>query len=341
MSAPAGGAYHIVAPREAGLRLDRWFRQRFPGLGHGRLAKLLRRGQVRLDGARVAGGARLAAGQKIRIPPLPADALAPAAAAPARPACAAEGAFLESLLLHRDDSVLVVNKPAGLAVQGGSGLRRHLDAMLPALRLGAAETPRLTHRLDKDVSGALALGRSAWAAARLCQAFRERRARKLYWALTVGVPSPRRGEIESPLEKRGAAGREKMTPGTGRTARTRYAIIDTLASRLAWVAFVPESGRTHQLRAHAAALGTPILGDGKYGGAAARRAAADMGLAAGVHLHARRLCLPHPEGGMLDVSAPPPAHMAASWRALGLDMRAAQRDFALFFPHDGNAQEQA
>ena len=341
MSAPAGGAYHTVAPREAGLRLDRWFRGRFPGLGHGRLAKLLRKGQVRLDGARVAGGARLEAGQRIRIPPLPAAALEPPAAPGGENAGPAERAFLEGLLLHRDDSVLVLNKPAGLAVQGGSGVRRHLDGMLAALRLGGAETPRLAHRLDRDVSGVLALGRSSWAAARLCAAFRERRARKLYWALTLGVPSPERGEVRSPLEKRGVDGRERMTAGAGRPACTRYAVIEAVASRLAWVAFMPESGRTHQLRVHAAALGTPILGDGKYGGREARRLGAQMGLGAGLHLHARRLCLPHPEGGMLDVSAPPPAHMAQSWRTLEMRGHGAEDGFALFSRQSDKGEEQA
>ena len=335
-----GGEYCIVARQEAGLRLDRWFRNRFPGLGHGQLAKLLRKGQIRLDGARVAGGARLAAGQKIRIPPLPAAA---AAARLQRPrsltetrTSAADREFLESLLLHRDDSVLVLNKPAGLAVQGGSGVHRHLDGMLAGLCADGEERALLTHRLDRDVSGVLVLGRGARAAAHLCQSFRERRARKLYWALTLGVPVPRCGEVRLSLAKKSIGGREKMTLAAGQSACTRYVVIEALASRLAWVAFLPESGRTHQLRVHAGALDAPILGDGKYGGAAVRRASATTGLASGLHLHARRLCLPHPEGGMLDVCAPLPRHMLESWRALGLERResggdrGAADDFALF-----------
>ena len=332
-----GGDYCIVAQQDAGLRLDRWFRNRFPGLGHGRLAKLLRTGQIRLDGARVAAGARLAAGQKIRIPPLP-SGVASARLQPSRPpmranASAADRAFLQSLLLHHDDSVLVLNKPAGLAVQGGSGVHRHLDGMLAALCSDGEERPRLTHRLDRDVSGVLVLGRNARAAAHLCRMFRERRAHKLYWALTLGVPAPERGEIILSLEKRASGGREKMTLGGVRPACTRYVMIEAISSCLAWVAFLPESGRTHQLRVHAAALDAPILGDGKYGGGETRRASAATGLAAGLHLHGRRLCLPHPEGGMLDVRAPLPPHMAESWRTLGLDWRATQSgadDFSLF-----------
>ena len=312
-----GGDYHVVVKDESGLRLDRWFRARYPGLGHARLSKLLRQGQIRLDGARVSGSARLEAGQKIRVPPLPPGAIA--SKLPPQKVSAADAAFLEGLLLHRDESVLALNKPPGLAVQGGSGLSRHLDGMLGGLRLGREDSPRLTHRLDRDVSGVLVLGRSSRAAAHLCESFRERRVGKLYWALTLGVPAHRRGRIETSMEKASNNGIEKMTLGKGKKARTDYVVVEAVGRRFAWIGFIPQSGRTHQLRVHAAALGCPILGDGKYGGREARVAGEETGLASGLHLHAARLRLPHPDGGMLDVVAPPPSHMEESWRALRLD----------------------
>lgn len=319
-------------PEEAGLRLDRWFRSRFPEIRHGRAAKMLRKGQIRLDGGRVTGGTRIAAGQKIRVPPMRFAVLKKPSRQARETVPEADQVFLKSLLLHRDDSVLVLNKPAGLAVQGGTGLRRHLDGMLAALRFDNEDMPRLTHRLDKDVSGVLVLGRSAWAAAQLCSSFRERRVRKLYWALTLGVPVPPCGAIKMPLRKTkiGSRAYEKMTVGLSKPACSHYFVIESIASRLAWVAFAPESGRTHQLRAHAAALQTPIVGDYKYGGYEALHLGKDMGLAVGLYLHARRLCLPHPEGGILDIVAPPPAHMVASWRTLGMRWPKGSDSFSLF-----------
>ena len=314
-----GGDYHVVVADESGLRLDRWFRARYPGLGHARLSKLLRQGQIRLDGARVPGSARLETGQKIRVPPLPSSAITPRVVP--QEVSAADAAFVEGLLLHRDESVLVLNKPSGLAVQGGSGLHRHLDGMLGGLRFGREDSPRLTHRLDRDVSGVLVLGRSSRAAAHLCESFRERRVGKLYRALTLGVPTHPKGRIETSMEKASNDGMEKMTLGKGKKACTDYAVVEAVGTRFAWIGFVPQSGRTHQLRVHAAALGCPILGDGKYGGREARMAGEETGLASGLHLHATRLRLPHPDGGILDVVAPPPPHMEESWRTLGLDWR--------------------
>lgn len=314
-----GGDYHVVVAGESGLRLDRWFRTRYPGLGHARLSKLLRQGQIRLDGARVPGSARLEVGQKIRVPPLPSSAITPRLAP--QEVSAADAAFVEGLLLHRDESVLALNKPPGLAVQGGSGLRRHLDGMLGGLCFGREDSPRLTHRLDRDVSGVLVLGRSSGAAAHLCESFRERRVGKLYWALTLGVPTHPKGRIETSMEKESNNGVEKMTLGKGKKACTDYVVVESVGTHFTWIGFVPQSGRTHQLRVHAAALGCPILGDGKYGGREARVAGEEMGLASGLHLHAARLRLPHPDGGILDVSASPPSHMEESWSTLGLDWR--------------------
>ena len=315
-----------VAEDEADLRLDRWFRRHFPDLAHGRLEKLLRTGQIRVDGRRAKAGLRLAPGQAIRIPPAVETGPAPAANAP--PAVSRQDReALEAAVLHRDDWVIALDKPPGLAVQGGTGQTRHLDAMLDALRFGAEEPPRLVHRLDKDTSGVLLLGRSRAAAKTLAEAFRSRAARKLYWAAVAGVPERPEGRIDLALAKGGGAGRERMREDAaeGRRAVTRYRVVDALGKTAAWLALMPLTGRTHQLRAHCAALGTPILGDGKYGGRKAFAAGAT--LPKRLHLHARAISLPHPSGqGLLEVSAPLPPHMAETWAFLGFD-EAAEADF--------------
>ena len=295
------------------MRLDRWFKKRFPALGHGRLEKLLRTGQIRVDGKRARSNTRLAPGQAVRIPPLP-----EAASPPPSRARAADLETLRDAVLHLDDWVIAIDKPPGLAVQGGSGQTRHLDAMLDALRLGAPERPRLVHRLDKDTSGVLLLARSAPAARALAAAFRSKGARKIYWAAVVGLPKSRRGRIDLPLAKRAARGGEKMTGdrAAGKAALTLYETVKTSGRRAAWLALSPLTGRTHQLRAHCAALGHPILGDGKYGGAAAFL----PDLAKRLHLHAREIAVPHPDDGTtLRVAAPLPPHMLQTWAALGFD----------------------
>ena len=318
---------------EDGLRLDRWFRRHFPGLSHGRLEKLLRTGRVRLDGARVKAGHRLAPGQSVRVPPLGDDAArqkpAPHTLDKAVDKAVNKSAAkaLQALVLHRDRHVLALNKPPGLAVQGGSKVARHLDGMLDALKFDAKERPRLVHRLDKDTSGVLLLGRSASSAARLAAVFRGHQARKVYWALVVGVPRPRDGRIDLALSKRphgpGNRGDERMKadPESGKRAATLYATVETAGRRAAWLALMPLTGRTHQLRVHCAELGTPIQGDGKYGG---RDAFLDgEEIPQNLHLHARSLTLPHPAhpgGGMLSVTAPLPPHMAQSWRLFGFDL---------------------
>lgn len=304
-----------VAADEAGIRLDRWFRRHFPDLPHGRLEKLLRGGQIRVDSARVRAGTRLHAGQRVRVPPL-SEAAARSAPAPA-PALDAEAASdLRRRVLYRDDELLVIDKPPGLAVQGGSGVSRHLDAMLDALRFGAHQRPRLVHRLDKDTSGALLLARGPGPAARLAAAFRARAVRKLYWALVVGAPPATRGTIDIPLAKRRVRGGERMAVGAGRGARTRYAVIARVG-RATWLALEPVTGRTHQLRAHLAAIGAPVQGDGKYGGRAAFLPACEV--APRLHLHAREIALEGAPGRTLRFVAPLPAHMAATWTFLGLD----------------------
>jgi 23S rRNA pseudouridine955/2504/2580 synthase len=312
-----------VTDDEAGIRLDRWFRRHYADLGHGRLEKLLRTGQVRVDGGRSKGSTRLEAGQIIRVPPISAEV----GAAQARKRQAhkvsdsREAEQLKKLVIHLDEDVLVLNKPPGLAVQGGTGLKRHLDGMLDALRFDQKDRPKLVHRLDRDTSGVLVLGRNDFAAAKLAAAFRDRTARKIYWALVVGVPRPRKGKITSRVIKKSAASEQGEKAGTeGKRGLTEYEVLESAGNEIAWLALYPHTGRTHQLRIHCAELGTPILGDGKYGG----RGAFLEGFpeAKKLHLHARSIEIPHPRGGKLRLQAPLPPAMAATWRFFGLDAKA-------------------
>ena len=300
-----------VAAGEAELRLDRWFRRRFPALTHGRLQKLLRTGQVRVDGKRAQANARLIAGQTIRVPPLAASLAPPETAPKVSPK---DAAFLRELVLVEDESLFILNKPEGLAVQGGAGTRRHIDGMLAALAKGG-ERPRLVHRLDRDTSGILVVARTAAAAAELTRAFRQHRVEKLYWALVVGRPALADGIIDQPLAKQGGAGRERMAPDQdGRWARTAYRTVARAGRIASWLAMKPLTGRTHQLRAHCAVLGTPILGDRKYGGATDLAGAPE-----GLMLHAREIRLPHPDGGELAINAPLSKTLRAGFAWLGFD----------------------
>jgi len=312
----AGVETIAVAADEAGLRLDRWFRRHYPQVTHGRLEKWLRSGQIRLDGRRVKAGVRLESGQMIRVPPLGDEKRAVLRKRPSPAVPDAEARALEARVLHRDDHVLVIDKPPGLAVQGGSGTRRHLDAMLDALRFGG-ERPRLVHRLDKDTSGVLVLARTAAAAAALARAFRSREVHKLYWAVVVGAPRPSSGRIDLRLAKKLGRHGERMEPDAeaGLRAVTEFRIIEQAGRRAAWLLLEPLTGRTHQLRVHCAAIGTPILGDGKYGGAEAVLEGDQISRK--LHLHARWIEIPHPSGGVLAVTAPLPDHMRATWHFLG------------------------
>jgi 23S rRNA pseudouridine955/2504/2580 synthase len=305
-----------VDPEDSELRLDRWFKRHYPGLGHGRLEKLLRTGQIRIDGKRARAGDRLTTGQNIRVPPLEEWAGALPTHIPISKPRDSDLAALRAAVIYRDDDVIVLNKPAGLAVQGGTGTVHHLDGLLDALRFEAAERPRLVHRLDKDTSGVLLLARSAPAAAALALAFRSKAARKVYWAVVVGLPLPRQGKIDMALAKLPGRGGEKMTPEEdGKSAVTYYSVIENAGDKASFVALLPVTGRTHQLRAHCLLLGTPILGDGKYGGADSQIAGAPG--VRHLHLHARSIALPHPRGGVLQATAPLPPHMLTTWRFFG------------------------
>jgi 23S rRNA pseudouridine955/2504/2580 synthase len=309
-----------VLAGDSDIRLDRWFKRHFPALKHGRLEKMLRTGQIRVDGGRVKASTRLEEGQMIRIPPMPGDDQA------ARPAerseiSADDSAWIKSLVLHSDRELIALNKPPGIAVQGGRKVARHIDGLLGALEENDEGRPKLVHRLDRDTSGVLLIARRADVAAALGEIFHSRRAEKTYWALVAGVPRPREGMINAPLAKKaGHLGREKMVVDleAGKSATTDYEVIENAARRAAWLALHPHTGRTHQLRVHCAAIGTPILGDGKYGGAESRLdgvPGSDK-----LHLHARAITFPHPSGGELTITAPLPAVMKKTWDFLGFDL---------------------
>lgn|SRR5690606_28917442 len=309
-----------VSEQDADQRLDRWFRAHFPGLTHVQLEKLLRKGDIRVDKKRAKAGDRLEAGQIVRIPPLPDDLYKPAPREKTQDALPqrlseADIAEIRGMILHMDDDVIVLNKPAGLPTQGGSGQTRHVDGLLAGLRFDYPEKPRLVHRLDKDTSGVLVIGRTRQAAKHLAEAFKQRSTRKIYWALLAGVPKPRQGTISYNLTKIVTANGEKVVVDRdGQKAITDFSVISMAAQKACWVAFKPLTGRTHQLRVHSAAIGTPIVGDGKYGGS---EAFLDGVISKKMHLHAREITISHPSGGEITVTAPLDRHMAESWKLLG------------------------
>ena len=312
-----------VGSDEEGMRIDRWFHVHFPGVSHAHLNKLLRTGQVRLDGARVKGSVRIEAGQEIRIPPMGfARRAADAPPEDARPLTRDERSLFQSMILYEDQDIYVLNKPEGLAVQGGTKTHRHVDGLLLGLSAELKDRPRLVHRLDRDTSGILVVAKRRAIASSLGRLFATRTVRKIYWALVHGVPKPLQGRIDVPLIKaagddgdrvRGAAEDEAED---AQRAVTRYAVIDKAPPKLAWVSLKPVTGRQHQLRAHMAHIGHPIMGDSKYGGTADLPEAVPNRL----HLHARRIVFPHPRrGGVVDVSAPLPTFMRRTWQYFGFD----------------------
>jgi 23S rRNA pseudouridine955/2504/2580 synthase len=330
----------LVSEDEDGLRLDRWFKRRLPTLSLSHLNKIVRTGQVRVDGARATTSTRLATGQKIRVPPVNVTPPAP------KPAInEADRRAIRDMILYEDQDLMVLNKPHGLAVQGGSGTKHHIDGMLASLADEKGERPVLVHRLDRDTSGVLLIAKSRRVAAKLGEVFRSRQAKKIYWALVEGVPKPAQGRISLFLAKGDGMGdtrgkkapnvkpdREKMQIAKHGDAEaqhsvTYYAVVDKAAPRLAWLSMKPITGRTHQLRAHAEAIGHPIVGDPKYSGDANTPRRVDPirqipdGVEHKLHLLARRLVLPHPRGGTLDVTAPLPPHMQKSFDMFGFDVK--------------------
>lgn len=308
-----------VGPDEDGMRLDRWFRAHYPALGFGQLARLVRTGQVRVDGGRAKTSTRLSEGQTVRVPPLVEEA----ERTPPPPPRTSSGG-LEDRILHQDADVIVFDKPFGLAVQGGSGLTRHVDAMLEAFRDRRGQKPRLVHRLDRDTTGVLVVARTRKAASALSAAFRSRRTKKIYWALVKGVPKPRQGRIATLIAREEEGDRERMEVKSRESedtqrALTLYSVVDHAAQKFAWLTLRPVTGRTHQLRVHCAHIGHPIVGDPKYFDV--ENWEFPGGMQNRLHLHARRIIMPHPDGSILDVTAPLPDHMRQSWRVLGFDER--------------------
>ncbi|WP_309752775.1 RluA family pseudouridine synthase [Novosphingobium sp.] len=307
-----------VGADDEGVRLDRWFKRHLPQIGFATISRWARTGQIRVDGKRADPADRVSAGQVVRVPP----GGDPVERGPRarKPLSEDQKRLAEDMVIRTTPSALVLNKPPGLATQGGSGTFEHVDGLLDAYIEGAdGPRPRLVHRLDKDTSGVLLIARTAGSAAAYSKHFAGRSARKIYWALVMGVPDIEQGEIDLPLAKQPGSGGEKMMvdeSGEGLTARTRYRVLDHAGNRAAWVELQPLTGRTHQLRVHLAAIGHPIVGDGKYGG---KDAFLSGTISRKMHLHARRLIIPAPGGDTIDVVADLPEHFAASMENLGFD----------------------
>jgi len=316
-----------VGPDDDGIRLDRWFKRNLPQIGFNTISRWARTGQIRVDGKRADPADRIAKGQVLRVPP--GGEARERRPHPRRELTQDELDLAQAIILEQDRAAIVLNKPPGLATQGGTGTTRHIDGLLDAYRGEDEPRPRLVHRLDKDTSGVLLIARTPGSAAYFSKRFSGRSARKIYWALVVGIPEVADGLIELPLSKQPGSGGEKMfvdESERGQTARTRYRVIDRAGNRAAWVELHPLTGRTHQLRVHMAAIGHPIVGDGKYGG---QDAFLTGSISRKMHLHARRLVIDHPEGDRIDVTAPLPEHFAGSMEQLGFD----EEDGAIVIEH--------
>lgn len=301
-----------VKEGEDGVRLDRWLKKNYPEATFSNLQKILRTGQLRVDGKRAKGDMRLVKGQLIRVPPQ----LAVPVPKNEKGMTKKDTDFIQSLVLYKDEHIIAINKPAGLATQGGTKINRHIDGMLDGLADGGVR-PHLVHRLDKDTSGILLLARNPKIAKLMGEMFQGRDIRKYYWAITVPAPVQHQGKIKSTIAKVGGPGGEKVrgvSEEKGKTAITYYQVMETAGTKLAWVAFWPKTGRTHQIRVHALEMGCPLLGDYKYCYSQPLleelRELPNM-----LHLHARRIILPHPvTGKRLDITAPLDPHMRKTWK---------------------------
>ena len=306
-----------ITEEDDGIRLDRWFRRHYPALTHARLEKLLRKGEVRVDGKRAKSADRVTLGQSLRLPP---QVIHDKIEERPKPAPIQTSRKLEDTILYMDKHLFVLNKPSGLATQGGSGLKEHVDGMLDQLSFEKTTRPKLVHRLDRDTSGVLLVARTGQAAAGLSLALASRDASKIYWALVKGVPKQKHGVVKAALAKEGVRGKgERMAVSEeddAKFALTEYAVMAQAGQEFAWVAARPITGRTHQIRVHMASLGTPIVGDFKYGGTDAKGKGA---ITDKLHLHARSIDIARPDGGRLQVTAPLSPHMLKSWQLLGFD----------------------
>lgn len=327
-----------VDSEEDDTRLDRWLKRKFHGITQGQIEKACRTGEIRVDGARAKANTRVKAGQSIRIPPLSMPKRREDAGAEDKPQArvkSSDADMMRSLVIYEDNEIIALNKPSGLAVQGGTGTTRHIDALSRALVDDTAEKPRLVHRLDRDTSGVLVLAKTISAANFLGKLFRSRELDKTYWAVTLGVPHPQSGEIRGWMIKSAGPGedKEKMRQALQNEkgavhAVTLYAVVQNAARAAAWVALKPETGRTHQLRFHMAEIGCAILGDRKY----TCDREAPHGLAEGLHLHARALRLPQKNGKIVEIVADLPQHMRQTFDVLGFDQDAADNFFDLSRP---------
>ena len=327
----------VVTDDEDDTRVDRWLKRKFHGLTQGQIEKALRKGEIRIDGARAKSNTRVKSGQKVRVPPMsPAHEPDPDDQKPRTKVKSSDADMMRSLVIYEDDRIIALNKPAGLAVQGGTGTSRHIDALSRALVEDTEEKPRLVHRLDRDTTGVLVLAKTTGSANQLGKLFRSRDLDKIYWAVTLGVPHPQDGDIRGWMIKSSGPGgeKEKMRAAPQNEkgalyALTLYSVIQKAAQKAAWVALKPETGRTHQLRFHMAEMGTAIVGDRKY----TCDREAPQGLADGLHLHARALRLPSPKGGKpVEIIAPLPEHMKKTFDVLGFDEDSAENFFDLRKP---------
>jgi 23S rRNA pseudouridine955/2504/2580 synthase len=319
---PTGVQNTTVTPDESGMRVDRFLEARFSGLSFSHIQRVIRKGEVRVNGKRTQPKNRLEAGQTVRIPPLRLDQ--PKPRAPGNEADEKTREFLKSITLYEDADVLVLNKPLGLAVQGGSGTTRHIDGLLEVMRDAHGQRPRLVHRLDKDTAGCLLVAKTRFAATALAKTFRSRSARKIYWALVAGVPKVQQGRVSTFLAKQEREDESFMRIAQhgekgAMHAVTYYAVVETSGPLLAWLSLKPVTGRTHQLRAHLNHIGHPIVGDPKY--FSLENWQLPGGMQNKLHLLARRIAVPHPRGGVIDITAPLPPHMHQSWNLLGLDAK--------------------